>query len=29
VLINPQHPDVASITAATIKRWIYDPRFFS
>ena len=29
VLINPQHPDVASITATTIKRWIYDPRFFS
>lgn len=28
VLINPQHPDVASITATRIKRWIYDPRFF-
>ncbi len=29
VLINPRHPDVASITATTIKRWVYDPRFFS
>jgi RES domain-containing protein len=29
VLINPQHPDVAAITATTVKRWIYDPRFFS
>ena len=29
VLINPEHPDVASITATTIKRWIYDPRFLS
>ncbi|RFP19102.1 MULTISPECIES: RES family NAD+ phosphorylase [unclassified Duganella] len=29
VLINPLHPDVTSITATTIKRWIYDPRFFS
>lgn len=29
VLINPRHPDVASITATTLKRWIYDPRFFS
>jgi len=29
VLINPQYPDVASMTATTIKRWIYDPRFFS
>ncbi|MFS2139345.1 RES family NAD+ phosphorylase [Duganella sp. Dugasp56] len=28
-LINPQHPDATSITATTIKRWIYDPRFFS
>jgi len=28
VLINPQHPDTAAITATTIKRWIYDPRFF-
>ncbi len=29
VLINPLHPDVTSITATTMKRWIYDPRFFS
>ncbi|MYM87471.1 RES domain-containing protein [Rugamonas sp. FT82W] len=29
VLINPLHPDAASITATTVKRWIYDPRFFS
>ncbi|GJJ04227.1 hypothetical protein RugamoR64_47650 [Duganella rhizosphaerae] len=29
VLINPQHADVASMTATTIRRWIYDPRFFS
>lgn len=28
VLINPQHPDTAVITATTIKRWMYDPRFF-
>ena len=28
VLINPQHGDVDSITATTVKRWIYDPRFF-
>lgn len=28
VLINPLHADAASITATTIKRWIYDPRFF-
>lgn len=29
VLINPLHPDVASMSAITVKRWIYDPRFFS
>ncbi|MHA4868679.1 RES family NAD+ phosphorylase [Duganella sp. PWIR1] len=29
VLINPQHPDVAAISAVTVKRWIYDSRFFS
>lgn len=29
VLINPQHPDVKSITATAVKRWICDPRFFS
>lgn len=26
VLINPQHPDSASITAAKVRRWLYDPR---
>jgi RES domain-containing protein len=29
VLINPLHPDAAGIMATTIKRWIYDPRFFT
>lgn len=29
VLINPRHPDVVGITATTLKRWIYDPRFFT
>lgn len=29
VLINPRHPDSSTITASTIRRWIYDPRFFS
>ena len=28
VLINPVHPDTASLTATTLKRWQYDPRFF-
>lgn len=28
VLINPRHADAAAITASTVKRWIYDPRFF-
>ncbi|NHZ32691.1 RES family NAD+ phosphorylase [Massilia rubra] len=28
VLINPRHSDAAAITATTIRRWIYDPRFF-
>jgi RES domain-containing protein len=28
VLINPQHGDAAAIVATTLKRWIYDPRFF-
>jgi len=27
VLINPMHPDRARITATTIRRWSYDPRF--
>jgi RES domain-containing protein len=29
VLINPLHPTTTTITATTIKRWHYDPRFFS
>lgn len=28
VLINPRHPDAPAITAKTLKRWVYDPRFF-
>ncbi|PWF46125.1 RES family NAD+ phosphorylase [Massilia glaciei] len=28
VLINPKHWDAAAIGATTLKRWIYDPRFF-
>jgi RES domain-containing protein len=28
VLINPAHRDASHITATTLKRWIYDPRFF-
>jgi RES domain-containing protein len=28
VLINPGHSDATGITAITLKRWIYDPRFF-
>jgi RES domain-containing protein len=28
VLINPRHVDAAAIVATTLKRWIYDPRFF-
>ena len=28
VLINPLHASIASISAKTLKRWIYDPRFF-
>lgn len=26
VLINPQHPDAASITAKKLRKWLYDPR---
>ena len=26
VLINPNHPDAASISAAKVRRWLYDPR---
>ena len=28
VLVNPRHGDAAAIVATTVKRWIYDPRFF-
>jgi len=28
VLINPQHAAAAAISSTTLKRWIYDPRFF-
>lgn len=27
ILINPAHPDTASITAKKSRRWLYDPRF--
>ena len=26
VIINPQHRDISSITAAKIRKWVYDPR---
>jgi len=26
VLVNPAHPDSASISAAKLRRWLYDPR---
>ena len=28
VLLNPRHRDAAAITASTVRRWHYDPRFF-
>lgn len=28
ILINPLHPATRSISATTLKKWIYDPRFF-
>lgn len=28
VLINPLHGDADAIVATTVRRWIYDPRFF-
>lgn len=28
VLLNPRHADAAAITASTVRRWSYDPRFF-
>ena len=29
VLLNPRHLDAAAITASTVRRWHYDPRFFA
>ena len=29
VLFNPRHRDAAAITASTVRRWQYDPRFFA
>lgn len=29
VLLNPRHRDAAAITASTVRRWQYDPRFFA
>jgi RES domain-containing protein len=26
ILINPQHPDCAGISARKIRKWLYDPR---
>ncbi|NHZ83031.1 RES domain-containing protein [Massilia sp. CCM 8695] len=28
IVINPRHPDAAGIASTTLRRWIYDPRFF-
>ncbi len=28
VLITPEHPDATKLVATTLRRWIYDPRFF-
>ncbi len=28
VLVNPRHGDAALIVATTVRRWLYDPRFF-
>lgn len=27
VLINPAHPDCKTLTATSVRRWLYDPRF--
>jgi RES domain-containing protein len=29
VLVNPWHADAAGVNASTVKRWLYDPRFFA
>jgi RES domain-containing protein len=26
ILVNPQHPDTAQITAAKVRKWLYDPQ---
>ncbi|WGG49679.1 RES family NAD+ phosphorylase [Rugamonas sp. DEMB1] len=28
ILLNPTHSDAAAIAATTVRRWVYDPRFF-
>lgn len=28
ILVNPAHPEASKITATTVRRWTYDPRFF-
>lgn len=28
ILINPLHPDVKGVIATTLKKLVYDPRFF-
>jgi RES domain-containing protein len=28
ILINPTHPAATSITATTVRRWVYDPRLY-
>ena len=28
VLLNPRHADAEAVTASTVRRWSYDPRFF-
>jgi RES domain-containing protein len=28
VLVNPVHADASTVTATTIRRWLYDPGFF-
>lgn len=28
VLINPAHPQASTILAVTVRKWLYDPRFF-
>lgn len=28
VLINPLHPDIGAVVATTVRKWLYDHRFF-